>query len=218
MGSETATSVKYITPLRQAQRELTRRRIRDAARDLFYEHHYDVTTMDEIAMAAGLRRSTVYLHFKDKAEILADIIADYTPRARALLATLPGPEPTPRQLQRWIASVTEFVAKERVPLSIILELRRVNRANAAALRDLTTALLAGLGHNNPRFRAAALADADPMLRARALLLLQELTYACEVYLDDAEEACAKALLKVTAEHFHGFLSPDDAGLRSQEPK
>jgi AcrR family transcriptional regulator len=208
MGSKTAAPVKYITPLRQAQRELTRRRIRDAARDLFYEQHYEATTMDEIAMAAGLRRSTVYLHFKDKAEILADIIADYTPRAAALLATLPGPRPTPGQLQRWIASVTEFVASERVPLSIILGLRRVNRANAAALRDLTAALLSGLGRNNPRFRASAQADADPMLRARAQLLLQELTYACEIYLDDAEEACARALLKVTAEHFHDFLSSD----------
>jgi AcrR family transcriptional regulator len=208
MASDTVASVKYMTPLRQAQRELTRGRIRDAARDLFYEHHYDATTMDEIAMAAGLRRSTVYLHFRDKAEILADIIADYAPKAKAILATLPGPTPTHRQLQRWIAEVTKFVARERVPLSIILELRRVNRANAAALRQLTSQLLAGLGENNPRFRKAAQADADPALRARALMLLQELTYACEMYLDDSEEACAKALLEITAEDFHAFLSAD----------
>ena len=206
MASETP-SVKYLTPLRLAQRDLTRSRIRDAARDLFYEHHYDTTTMDQIASAAGLRRSTVYLHYKDKAEILADIIADYAPRARDLLATLPGPKPSCPQIVRWIGEVTKFVAKERVPLSIILELRRKNKANAHALERLTSELLAGLGTNNPRFRKASRDNAEPMLRARALLLLQELTYACEVYLDGAD-ARSNAMLRVTAEDFQAFLSKD----------
>jgi AcrR family transcriptional regulator len=205
MAPEPQTSVKYLTPLRQAQRDLTRSRIKDAARNLFYEHHYDATTMDEIAVAAGLRRSTVYLHYRDKAEILADIIADYSPKARGLLAKLPGPGPSLPQVQKWIGQVTKFVAKERVPLSIILELQR-NRAYAGALSNLTTELLTGLGENNPPFRAAAHEDADPLLKARGLLLLQELTYACEVYLDNPDHAFGKALLRVTAEDFHGFLS------------
>ena len=209
LSSQTASPVKYQTPLRKAQRELTRSRIRDAARELFYEHHYDTTTMDEIALAAGLRRSTVYLHFKDKAEILADIIADYTPKARAQLATLPGPEPTLKQIQRWMKKVMECVAEERIPLSIIIELRRLNRANEQALRDLTTELLSGLGENNAPFELAARPEATPAQRARALMLLQELTYACEMYLDDAEgEACSKALLTVAAEDFHAFLRSD----------
>jgi AcrR family transcriptional regulator len=211
MNSQAGATVKYRTPLRQAQRELTRGRIRDAARELFYEHHYDTTTMDEIALAAGLRRSTVYLHFRDKAEILADIIADYTPRARALLATLPGPAPTLRQVQRWMREVVKFVAEERIPLSIIQELRRMNRANAQALSSLTGELLSGLGANNPPFALAARDTAAPARRARALMLLQELTYACEMYLDDAEgEACSKALLTVAAEDFHSFLSRGEA--------
>ncbi len=59
MPAEPRSTVKYFTPLRQAQRDLARSRIRDAARDLFYEHHYDTTTMDEIAVTAGLRRWTL---------------------------------------------------------------------------------------------------------------------------------------------------------------
>lgn len=209
MAPEPRSSVKYITPLRQAQRDLMRNRIKDAARNLFHEHHYDATTMDEIAVAAGLRRSTVYLHYRDKAEILADIIADYSPKARSLLAKLPGPEPTLQQLQRWIGEVIKFVAKERVPLSIILELRR-NRAYAGALSNLTTELLAALGENNPPFRIASQDDANPLLKARGLLLLQELTYTCEVYLDNTDQAFGKALLRVTAEDFHAFLSKPEA--------
>jgi len=197
-------TAKYQTPLRQAQRDLTRSRIKNAARDLFYERHYDSTTMDEIAAAAGLRRSTLYLHYKDKAEILADVVGDYTPRAQAVLGTLPGPTPTLDQLKRWIRKVVAFVEKERVPLSIILEMRR-DRDYSGALDDLTSQLLSGLGENNPIFRDAARPEADTLQRARALLLFQELTFTCELFLFRPKDELSKALLTVTAEHFHDFL-------------
>jgi len=198
-------STKYNTPLRQAQRDLTRSRIKSAARTLFYETHYDSTTMDQIAVAAGLRRSTVYLHYKDKAEIMAEVIADYTPKARGVLAMLPGPHPTLAQLNLWVKKVTQVVAKELVPLSIILELRRTHQ-DTDALEKLTRELLAALGENNPPFREASQESASPMVRARGLMLLQGLTYACEIHLGDTHDARGKALLKVTAEDFFAFLS------------
>jgi len=204
-SSQPQFPAKYNTPLRQAQRDLTRSRIKSAARTLFYENHYDSTTMDEIALAAGLRRSTVYLHYKDKAEILAEVIAEYTPKARSILAMLPGPHPSLQQLNLWVKKVARFVAKELVPLSIILELRLTNQ-DTDALEKLTRALLAALGENNPQFRAASHKDASPMLRARGLMLLQELTYACEIHLSDPRDARGNALLKVAAEDFSAFLS------------
>jgi len=196
---------KYRTPLRQAQRDLTRNRIKNAARDLFYETHYDSTTMDEIAAAAGLRRSTLYLHYKDKAEILADVVGDYAPRAQAVLATLPGPAPTLDQIRRWIRKVVTFVKKERVPLSIIMEMRR-DRSYLAALDHLTVQLISGLGERNPAFRDATAPDADPIQLARAILLFQELTFTCEQFLDHPNDENSKALVEVTAGHFHAFVS------------
>src|SRR5271156_4925227 len=104
-----AVATRYKdTPLRQAQRELTRSRIRDAARDLFHEHHYDATTVDQIASAAGLTRSTLYLHYRDKAEILADITADYAPRAVAQMERLPGPAPSRAEIDAWLLEVVDF--------------------------------------------------------------------------------------------------------------
>jgi AcrR family transcriptional regulator len=201
---QSAKPIRYRTPLRQAQRDLTRSRIKNAARDLFYEKHYDSTTMDEIAAAAGLRRSTLYLHYKDKSEILADVVGDYTPRAQAVLATLPGSAPSVEQIKRWIRKVVTFVEKERVPLSIILEMRR-DRDYSGALDALTSDLLTALGENNPAFRDAATANANPQQRARALLLFQELTFTCELFLFRPKDDLSKALLTVTAEHFHAFL-------------
>jgi AcrR family transcriptional regulator len=185
---------------------LTRSRIRNAARDLFYERHYDSTTMDEIAAAAGMRRQTLYLHYKDKAEILTDIIADWVPRAKSFMATLPGPKPSYEQLLHWVEEVTKFVAQERAPLSIILEVRRTSRAHTLMIEDLTRELLAGLGANNPPFRETATAHPAPFLHAKAVLLLRELIYACDLYLDDPSRDYAGALLEATASDFHHFLS------------
>jgi AcrR family transcriptional regulator len=209
MPPHSPSPAKYNTPLRQAQRDLTRSRIKNAARTLFYENHYDSTTMDEIALAAGLRRSTVYLHYKDKAGILEDLIADYTPKAKSILAMLPGPHPSLQQLNLWVKKIATFVAKERVPLSIILELRRTNE-DTDALENLTRELLSGLGANNPLFREASRDDANPMLRARGLMLLQVLTYACEMHLNDTSDMRGRALLAVAAEDFFDFLSSPES--------
>jgi len=210
MTASSAVRSKYDTPLRQAQRDHTRGRIRTAARELFYARRFSATTMDEIAAAAGLRRSTVYLHYRDKAEILNDLIADYVPKARKVLAGMPGPAPGVDALLRWIRRVVRFVAAERLPLSIIKELRR-DRDYIPALESLTAELMSGLGERSARFRLAASPDADPAIRARGLLLFQELTYVCELALDQPDDARAKAALRVTAENLHAFLAADAEG-------
>ena len=96
------------------------------------------------------------------------------------------------------------LVEERVPLSIILEMRR-DQANSVALEQLTSELISALGKNNPPFQDAARADADPIERARGLLLFQELTFTCEQFLFRSNDDGLKALVKVTAEHFHEFL-------------
>jgi AcrR family transcriptional regulator len=205
MGSATGPSVKYQTPLRQAQRELTRGRIKDSARNLFYENHFDMTTMDEIAMAAGLRRSTVYLHYKDKTEILADIVADYIPKAKAKLATLPSARPTLAEVRNWIDENIRFLAEERVPFSILVDLR-ANRADAIDLNALTLELMTGVGEVVPSFREAVSDDADPMLRARTMQLYLLLTFACGMYLENPDDRYCKAMLEIAAQDWHSYLS------------
>ena len=197
---------KYRTPLREAQRRQMRDRILTAARDLFYDRHYDTSTMDDIAAAAGIRRSTLYLHYKDKAEILLEVITEYGGKATRILATLPGPQPSRAKVRAWVGEVANFIAKERAPLSIIVEVRR-RKGFAAALDQLTDELLDSLGENNPRFRGVG---AAPAPRARALMLLQVLTYACEVYLEDTDNPCGQALLDVAAEDFHAFIADQPA--------
>jgi AcrR family transcriptional regulator len=74
--------------IREAHRELTRKRIIDAAFEQFDAHGFAKPSLDSIAEAAEVNRGTIYLHFKNKAEILgalaANLEAEVTPRTESL--------------------------------------------------------------------------------------------------------------------------------------
>lgn len=52
----------------------TRQMLRDALIDLILAKGYDAITIQDITDAAGLRRATFYLHYKDKEELLLSIL------------------------------------------------------------------------------------------------------------------------------------------------
>ena len=74
-------------PSKRTERaQQTRRRIVEAARDLFVEQGYGVTLMPEIASRAGVAVQTVYLTFGNKRSLLKEVVdvviaGDYEPVA-----------------------------------------------------------------------------------------------------------------------------------------
>jgi len=60
-------------PLRQQQRDYTRQRLVDAARDLFLRNGTRGTSVDDIAKAAGTSRATFYAHFTDKQDVVREM-------------------------------------------------------------------------------------------------------------------------------------------------
>ena len=52
----------------------TKERILEKATDLFYEHGFVKASIRDIVRSVGITNSTVYIHFKNKDEILFDII------------------------------------------------------------------------------------------------------------------------------------------------
>lgn len=62
--------------LRERNKLEKRRRIYQAARNLFEKHGYDSTTMRQIARAADVGEGTVFLYAKDKRELLFRIFSD----------------------------------------------------------------------------------------------------------------------------------------------
>jgi AcrR family transcriptional regulator len=65
---------KYDSTRRQTQAEETRRRILDAAHQLFMERGYAGATIDAIAQGAGVALKTVYAVFENKRNILLELL------------------------------------------------------------------------------------------------------------------------------------------------
>jgi len=65
-----------MTGAREQQKRETRRQILLAAKALFGEHGYQKTTTKQIAERAGVAAGTVFVHFPDKASLLAASLLD----------------------------------------------------------------------------------------------------------------------------------------------
>ncbi|MCQ1951900.1 TetR family transcriptional regulator [Arthrobacter sp. zg-Y238] len=74
--------------LREQQRSETRQRFIDTAMQLFQEQGFTATSMNQIAVAAGGSRANLYLHFRNKPELvmakMRDIEQEITDGYRAL--------------------------------------------------------------------------------------------------------------------------------------
>ncbi len=63
-----------MSVLRAAQKQLTRQLLLDAGLDFFESKGYAFTTVDDIASAAGTTRTTFYVHFASKADLMKALI------------------------------------------------------------------------------------------------------------------------------------------------
>jgi AcrR family transcriptional regulator len=72
----TKTRAAHKPKLRDAHRDMTLGRLKEAARKIFYSKNYDAVSIDEVAAEAGVSRGTVYLHFSSKSELLFDMLYD----------------------------------------------------------------------------------------------------------------------------------------------
>src|SRR5437762_981439 len=71
--AETASAIAPLTA-RQSQKEATRRRVMDAARELFDTEGYQGTTVREIARHAGVSVGSVFTTFASKGDILSAVM------------------------------------------------------------------------------------------------------------------------------------------------
>jgi AcrR family transcriptional regulator len=92
-----------ITERREREREEVRRKILDAARDLFATEGYDKVTMRGIADAIEYSPTTIYNHFEDKDDVVDSLCREDFSRLLAHLGQGPlpvDPVVTIRQLGR----------------------------------------------------------------------------------------------------------------------
>ena len=190
--------------LREAQRVLTRKRICDAASHLFYEQGFPAVTMEDIAHAAGVSRSTLYLHYVDKTALSVEIAAAYADSLCALVARLPGPVPTRVQITHWINDLAALIAREHVPATLIVDLSARSEAPAAT-GLIGDRLIAALANQLPSLARTLERDTTrPRAQAWAEVAMRELGWACSHRAGDHKDA-RSARLTVAAEIFERFI-------------
>jgi AcrR family transcriptional regulator len=83
---------------RGEQARATRRRIIEAASALFVAHGYAATTLESIAVDAGVAVQTVYFHFGNKATVLKEVVD---------VASVGDDEPVPLLERSWAQQIRD---------------------------------------------------------------------------------------------------------------
>lgn len=143
-----AAAVEEALTGRDLQREETRRRLRDAAFEVFRRDGFAAARIDDIARAVGVSRGTFYFHFPTKEDVLLERLREAEATIGHAIETLPGSAPVRKALEAMCVAFAREWEDERdiFPEVGSVALRRaaatlradgvhpVHRALAAALR------------------------------------------------------------------------------------
>lgn len=142
------------------------------ARVLFLERGYDGTTLDDVAAASGVAKTTVYNNFSDKQKLFSAVIDSINDRSAEITATVAGmlnsSEPIETRLHRFGAAVLAGVLQPSV-----VQLRRLAISEALRFPEL----IARYWEVGPLRTIEILTDA-----------LRQSAYRGEVTVDDPEAA------------------------------
>lgn len=124
-----------------------RERLLDAAEEKFRRHGYRRTTIDDITVAAGTGKGSLYLHFESKQEVYLAAVRRSLERFVARAAkVLQANAPVPQRMQKLVRlTVEHYGADELLHASLFgsdLVEGEVSRMAAAVQRDRMRALLA----------------------------------------------------------------------------
>jgi AcrR family transcriptional regulator len=109
-----------------ARGEATRRRILDAAEEVFGELGYYEASISEITRRAGIAQGTFYIYFRSKHEIFAEVVEDIGKRLRSVTRAAIAEAPDRLEAERrGFAAFFEFVATHRRIYQIVQEAERI---------------------------------------------------------------------------------------------
>jgi AcrR family transcriptional regulator len=157
--------------LREQQRAYTRRRLMEAAQQVFAAKGYPDTRVDDIARQAGASRATFYLHFKSKCELMTALVDDWVPFAVETYHVLDqmleddGPQ-LPGRLRGWLAQWLDVWTNGADVNHAMLQATMLESDVELHHLRLSEALVDGLERHQERVPAPQRGDA----RNRALVL------------------------------------------------
>lgn len=131
---------RYHSPTRAEQAARTRRRILDAAEELFIQHGYGMTSIRQIADAAQVAPDTVYATFGSKARLLTAVIdVELVPGGTSVLdrpeVQALRAETDPHKFLRLFARDYAAMSARVRPISEVLRTAKAVEPKMAAVRE-----------------------------------------------------------------------------------
>ena len=177
--------------LREVIRDFRRDQIMDTARRLFGERGTTDVPMDEIAAEAGVARSTVYVYFANRDELLQACVQSMYDRMQDTIALIVADDASPRERLRGL---------------VLGLLERIDESPAFFRLAMATQATSGAAGS------AAVGGALMMIGLDMIRVLQELAHAGVATGDFRADLNAERAVVVVGQQIYGALS-----VRAGEP-
>jgi len=112
-----------------------RKRIVEAATEVFIRHGYRKASMDDVAERAGVAKGTIYLYFKNKAELLLEATIEEKKRYFEKLKSIFQPDVSGSQRLRMYLRAAFLLVKEMPMISRLMSGDREMLAALAEMED-----------------------------------------------------------------------------------
>ncbi len=196
-----------IKSLREHHKDVTRRRICDAARECFIELGLDRTSVEEITVRAGVSRATFYVYFTNKHDVLIEFLRETERERRMLFAHLLRlPKVSRAAVRAWIASHIAAHRAHRRNLHLFHIGLATNPAVQEAIVESRTKIIELLGR---RYESFALKGRPSRALARrrveATLMIIQLEQFCASVANEDNSMDEEAGLDVLTDRLFAFL-------------
>jgi AcrR family transcriptional regulator len=146
----------------------TRQRILDAALDLFGTRGVDAVSLDEIAMAVGVRKQTVLYWFASKDELVGAVLASAAAELTVVIdaAVRAAPDEPLARIDAVVRAVFRPAVRRPALLGLIREISRLPAGQIGTASELVQPLVdRAVGYVRGEMDAGRLRRADPSLVA-----------------------------------------------------
>jgi AcrR family transcriptional regulator len=208
--------------LQQRQKQNSRQRILDAAKEVLAETPYADIAVEDVIARAGISRATFYKHFDSKFAIGRELHAEFAPRLYAHYDMLLNhDDPTEGQLVDWVNRLVALYRSERDLIVTFAHMLAIEPGFHPLMIDVIRRTEERWAERIPAFRVPGSGGPDAMrARIESRLLLRQLNDFCyEVAIFDwpvdVEEGC-----RIVGGYFRAFLErygPSPARSESAAP-
>ncbi|MEN8160269.1 MAG: TetR family transcriptional regulator [Myxococcota bacterium] len=165
----------FLNPEADPRQARRREQILRAATELFVAYGYKKTTMDDVASAAGVAKGTLYLYYRNKAELLLHAVALQKRQAIAALAPIADPTRPAAERLRELVRLSVTMSHE---LPLFARFTTGDEELRPFLEEADPATLRQINEERVDFAAQLIDEAaggtlpGPMVRQRAALFVE----------------------------------------------